>query len=115
MPIGIGGLCRGVVEEEPKSVAKALESSRSGGSIRFGKSEFNPFKNCSRHLHATCLRSRVRSELATAEETKGSSPTSSRWALETLATRARLDDGRRLSGERFGSCGSIGEEIVQTI
>ena len=43
----------------------------------------------------------------------GSSPTSSRWVLETPATRIRLGYGRRLSGERYGGCGTIREEIVQ--
>ena len=47
------------------------------------------------------------------EKAAGSSPTSSRWALETPITRARMGAGRRLSGERCGGCGTIGEEIVQ--
>ncbi len=64
-------------------------------------------------LPTACPGSRVRSELATAGETVGSSPTSSRRALETLVTRTRMGDGRRLSGERCGGCGMIGEEIVQ--
>ncbi len=50
---------------------------------------------------------------ATADGPAGSSPTSSRWALETPITRARLGAGRRLSGERCGGCGMIGEEIVR--
>ncbi len=66
-----------------------------------------------RRLTLACLGSRVRRELATAEGTIGSSPTSSRWALETLATRARLGDGRRLSGEHCGGCGTLGEETVR--
>jgi hypothetical protein len=40
------------------------------------------------------------------------SPTSSWWALGTLAAQARLGFGMRLSGERSGGCGrSIGKEI----
>ena len=66
-----------------------------------------------RRLPTACPGSRDRSELTTAGETVGSSPTSSRWALETPVTRTRLGDGRRLSGERCGGCGTIGEEIVQ--
>jgi len=69
-------------------------------------------KYTTRRLPAACLRSRVRSELATGEETVGSSPTSSRWALETTTIRTRLGYGRRLSGECCGGCGTIGEEIV---
>jgi hypothetical protein len=47
-----------------------------------------------------------------AEETIRSSPTSSRWALETPVTRARMGAGIRLNGERCGGCGTFGEEIV---
>jgi len=61
---------------------------------------------------ATRLRTRVRSEIATGEGTIGSSSTSSRWALETLAARTRLGYGMRLSGEGYGGCGTIGEETV---
>ena len=52
-------------------------------------------------------------ELAAVEETVRSSPTSSRWAVETSATRSRSGDDRRLSGERCDGCCTIGEEIVQ--
>jgi hypothetical protein len=63
-------------------------------------------------MHAACLGSRARSELAAAEETVGSSSTSSRWVLETPVTRARLGADKRLRGERCSDCGTIGEEIV---
>ena len=73
---------------------------------------FKVYQEVNSRLPEACLGSRARRKLATAEETIGSSPTFSRWALETPLTRTRLGDGRRLSGERCGGCGTIGEEIV---
>ncbi len=85
----------------------------------FEQNHIPPHPRIWQPLHNTTCACLQRPRIVGAEEPAiavrpaGCSPISSWWALKALATRARLGDGRRLSGERCGGCGTIGEEIVQ--